>query len=82
MSRFFKGSDSESDSSSSDSEVNVPRPGASAARPVAYAFSDDEDEPKRIVRSAKDKRFDELREIIKKMGNHKKIKDMASVLTH
>lgn len=81
MSRFFKGSDSESDSSSSDSEVNVPRPGASAARPVAYAFSDDEDEPKRIVRSAKDKRFDELREIIKKMGNHKKIKDMASVLT-
>ncbi|XP_056016697.1 eukaryotic translation initiation factor 3 subunit C-like isoform X1 [Ostrea edulis] len=80
MSRFFKGSDSESDSSS-DSEVNVPRAGAPAARPVAYAFSDDEDEPKRIVRSAKDKRFDELREIIKKMGNHKKIKDMASVLT-
>ncbi|XP_022339247.2 eukaryotic translation initiation factor 3 subunit C-like isoform X2 [Crassostrea virginica] len=81
MSRFFKGSDSESDSSSSDSEVNVPRPGASAARPVAYAFSDNEDEPKRIVRSAKDKRFDELTEIIKKMGNHKKIKDMSSVLT-
>lgn len=81
MSRFFKGSDSESESSSSEDEINIPRAGTTAARPVAYAFSDEEDEPKRIVRSAKDKRFDELREIIKKMGNHKKIKDMASVLT-
>lgn len=73
------GSDSDSDESSSDNEV---LPGKTTARPApVYQFSDDEEETKREVRSAKDKRFDELKNIMKNMTNHKKIKDMANVLT-
>lgn len=77
MSRFFMGSDSESESSSSDTEL-APK---TTAKPAAvYQFSDEEEETKREVRSAKDKRFEELKNIMKNMANHKKIKDMANVL--
>lgn len=78
QSRFFQASDSETESSSSDDEQVPDRP-RPAPRP-ALAFSDDEEETKRVVRSAKDKRYDELKEIIKTMNNHKKIKDMSKVL--
>ena len=40
-----------------------------------------ENEPRRIVRTEKDKRFEELRNIIKQMKNHKKIKDFSNLLT-
>lgn len=36
---------------------------------------------KRIVRSTKEKRFEELSNILKNIRNHKKIKDMSSILT-
>lgn len=48
-------------------------------RAVAWSDSDDDD-TKRIVKSEKDKRFDELGAIIKNSKNYRKIKDMASTL--
>ncbi|KAK3775468.1 hypothetical protein RRG08_027224 [Elysia crispata] len=80
MSRFFHaGSDSETESESSDDGVVDVRP--TGLTRAVLQFSDDEEETKRVVRSEKDKRFDELKGIIKVLKNHKKIKDMANVLT-
>ncbi|KAK6183766.1 hypothetical protein SNE40_006370 [Patella caerulea] len=82
MSRFFKaGSDSESETESSeDDEIIQQRPSAAPVQSRTFQFSDDEDDSRRIVRSAKDKRFDEMTNIIQQMKNHKQIKDMANVL--
>ncbi|KAK6641521.1 Eukaryotic translation initiation factor 3 subunit C [Polyplax serrata] len=75
MSRFFAtASDSETESSSEDEQV--PRQPA-----AAYTFSDEEEETKRIVRSTKVKRYEELTNLIKQIRNFKKIKDMSSMLT-
>ena len=46
-----------------------------------YSFSDDEEETKRVVRSAKEKHYEELNNIIKLIRNHKKIKDVAKLLS-
>lgn len=47
----------------------------------AYTFSDDdEEETKRVVRSTKEKRFEELQTLIKQARNHKKNKDIAKIL--
>ncbi|CAG5123359.1 unnamed protein product, partial [Candidula unifasciata] len=79
MSRFFQaGSDSESESESSDDGIQDSRPVAPSR---AIQFSDDEEDTKRVVRSEKDKRYEEINGIIKQLKNHKKIKDMANVLT-
>ncbi|XP_052799625.1 eukaryotic translation initiation factor 3 subunit C-like isoform X2 [Mya arenaria] len=78
MSRFFKGSDSESESSSGEDEIVTTR---SAAPTKVFQFSDDEEETKRVVRSEKDKRYDDLKNIIKDLKNKKKIKDLSNVLT-
>nr|CAD7268635.1 unnamed protein product [Timema shepardi] len=45
------------------------------------AFSDEEEDTKRIVRSAKEKRYEELMNLIRNIRNYKKIKDMSSMLT-
>uniref|UniRef100_UPI00358E5102 eukaryotic translation initiation factor 3 subunit C-like n=1 Tax=Myxine glutinosa TaxID=7769 RepID=UPI00358E5102 len=78
MSRFFAtGSDSETESSSSGEQ----EPAATKGAPKQpFLLSDDEDDAKRVVRSARDKRFDELTNIIKMMRNAMKIKDMTKVL--
>lgn len=78
MSRFFAGSDSESESSSNE-EVEV----TAKSQPLTaqFTFSDEEEETKRVVRSTKEKRFEDLMEIIKQIKNHKKIKDMSKLLT-
>ncbi|XP_072388517.1 eukaryotic translation initiation factor 3 subunit C [Diabrotica undecimpunctata] len=73
MSRFFAGSDSDSDSSSEEEIIQRPQV-------PAYTFSDDEEEVKRVVRSAKEKRYEELTNTIKQIRNYKKIKDMSSML--
>ncbi|XP_050505661.1 eukaryotic translation initiation factor 3 subunit C [Diabrotica virgifera virgifera] len=73
MSRFFAGSDSDSDSSSEEEIIQRPQV-------PAYTFSDDEEEVKRVVRSAKEKRYEELTNTIKQIRNFKKIKDMSSML--
>lgn len=38
-------------------------------------------ESKRVVRSAKEKRYEELSNVIKNIRNYRKIKDMSSILT-
>lgn len=48
---------------------------------LSLQFSDDEEDTKRIVRSLKEKRYEELTMTIKQIRNHKKIKDMSSLLT-
>lgn len=92
MSRFFAGSDSDSDSSSSEEPVQRPagptiftvtlslKWSHTALEKYQFQFSDDEEEVKRVVRSAKEKRYEELTSIIKQIRNFKKIKDMSSML--
>lgn len=76
MSRFFATGGSDSESESSEEEVPTTRQLA-----PTFTFSDEEEEVKRVVRSTKEKRYEELSNIIKNIRNHKKIKDMASILS-
>uniref|UniRef100_A0A3Q3QHF1 Eukaryotic translation initiation factor 3 subunit C n=1 Tax=Monopterus albus TaxID=43700 RepID=A0A3Q3QHF1_MONAL len=79
MSRFFAtGSDSESEESSSADELTPKAPGTTFKQ--SLLLSDDEEDTKRIVRSAKDKRFEELTNLIKTIRNAMKIRDMAKCL--
>ena len=48
---------------------------------AAILFSDDEGDDKRVVRSAKEKRYEALYTIIKSIRNSKKIKDFNKMLT-
>ncbi|KAH8300238.1 hypothetical protein KR044_012023 [Drosophila immigrans] len=76
MSRFFaNGSDSESESS--EEEVQAQNYNKAAN----FQFSDDEEEVKRVVRSTKEKRYENLTGIIKTIRNHKKIKDIPNTLS-
>ncbi|XP_067015404.1 eukaryotic translation initiation factor 3 subunit C [Anabrus simplex] len=76
MSRFFNSGPYDTDSESSSSEDLAPR-----QQPTTFTFSDEEEETKRVVRSAKEKRYEDLMNLIKQIRNHKKIKDMSSMLT-
>jgi len=80
-SRFFRAgsSDSETEESEEEEIVQTKKTAPSAAR--VFQFSDDEDDQKRVVRSAKDKRFEVLHTAIKHMRNSMKINDSAKVLT-
>ncbi|XP_042906300.1 eukaryotic translation initiation factor 3 subunit C [Parasteatoda tepidariorum] len=78
-SRFFAtGSESESESSSSEEE-QIPQKQQGITS--TFTFSDEEEEQKRVVRSEREKRYEDLIEIIKLIRNHKKIKDMSKLLT-
>ncbi|XP_060795410.1 eukaryotic translation initiation factor 3 subunit C [Neoarius graeffei] len=80
MSRFFAtGSDSESEESSSADEI-ASKPTGTAFTKQTLLLSDDEEDTKRVVRSAKDKRFEELTNLIKTIRNAMKIRDMAKCL--
>ncbi|XP_049320253.1 eukaryotic translation initiation factor 3 subunit C isoform X9 [Astyanax mexicanus] len=80
MSRFFAtGSDSESEESSSAEEI-TPKATGAAFNKQNLLLSDDEEDTKRVVRSAKDKRFEELTNLIKTIRNAMKIRDMAKCL--
>ncbi|CAH8535821.1 unnamed protein product [Heterobilharzia americana] len=48
------------------------------SRPVH--FSSDEEDTKRIVKSGRNKRCEEMQSIIKNLNNHKKIKDMSNII--
>ncbi|CAM9119315.1 unnamed protein product [Bubo scandiacus] len=80
MSRFFTtGSDSESESSvSGDELVTKPVGATTASEPIL--LSEDEEDTKRVVRSAKDKRFEELTNLIKTIRNAMKIRDGTKCL--
>ncbi|KAL5970969.1 Eukaryotic translation initiation factor 3 subunit C [Taenia solium] len=75
-SRLYTAAYSSSDDESSD-EISGKAPVKRFMRPVQ---SDSEDE-KRVVRSAKDKRHEEIQSILRNLNNHKKIKDMSKVET-
>ncbi|KAL5108367.1 hypothetical protein TcWFU_000585 [Taenia crassiceps] len=75
-SRLYTAAYSSSDDESSD-EISGKAPVKRFMRP---AQSDSEDE-KRVVRSAKDKRHEEIQSILRNLNNHKKIKDISKVET-
>ncbi|XP_058460133.1 eukaryotic translation initiation factor 3 subunit C [Malaya genurostris] len=75
MSRFFAGG-SESDTDSSSDSEPIQRQAA-----PQFTFSDEEEDVKRVVRSTKEKRYEDLSNLIKSIRNYKKIKDMSSLLT-
>ncbi|XP_046841238.1 eukaryotic translation initiation factor 3 subunit C-like [Xenia sp. Carnegie-2017] len=84
MSRFFAARSSGSEDESSDEAPIVAQKATTtvASSRAQFLFSDDDDEDtKRVVRSQKDKRFDEISNIAKQLKNHKKIKDMSKILT-
>ncbi|CAJ0924287.1 unnamed protein product, partial [Mesorhabditis belari] len=84
MSRFFRGamdSDSGSGSESSGSEDEVQQPvqkKVPVGRDFAYP-SDDEVEERRVVRAHKDRKYDELKGLIKKTKNAKNVKDFSKL---
>ncbi|KAK0424319.1 hypothetical protein QR680_008607 [Steinernema hermaphroditum] len=80
MSKFFRGAVSSSDSSDSeDIEEPVSRP--MNIRDFAYPSDSDDEGPKRVVVNAKDRKFEELKELIRAAKNQRKIKDMSKLLT-
>ncbi|XP_065831444.1 eukaryotic translation initiation factor 3 subunit C-like [Oscarella lobularis] len=80
MSRFFarRGDDSAS-SSDSDEEEATPMRGGISQKTAAIYLSDDEEDVKRVVRSQKDKRYEEFADVVKNIKNSRKIKDVAKV---
>jgi len=68
MSRFF-GAAGESASASEESDQDIAQTGVEATKFVAYESSS-EDEDKRVVRTEKDKRYDELKNTIKAMRSN------------
>jgi len=76
MSKFY-GSDT---SSSSESEIDEVEQKIIPSGP-SFMVSDDEDDTKRIVRSAKEKRYEQLHTIIKSIRNSKKIGDFNKMET-
>lgn len=81
MSKWFAASDSDSSSSSSDSEDERGGPTTTIQQSNFY-MSDDEEETKRIVRSAREKRYEALNNLIHSIRNSKKIKDFNKMETH
>lgn len=80
-SRFFKAvSDSESESSEGETEAVQQRNNVAVMGAGPYSDSDDEEEIKRQVKSAKDKHSEQLHELIKSIKNGKKIKDFTKIL--
>lgn len=73
-------SDSDSDDSSSDDDDAVKKTGG-RGRLFEGSFSDSEseDDTVRVVRSAKDKRFEEIEQAVTSMINGQKINDWVSV---
>jgi translation initiation factor 3 subunit C len=80
MSRFFATGDTSSESSTSESEDEIPQKTAKPTKKVGFAFSSDEEEEVRVVRSLKDKRFDEIKSHIKIIRNSRKIRDVSRAL--
>ncbi|CAH8850741.1 unnamed protein product [Trichobilharzia szidati] len=63
--------------SSSESEDEEP---VRRIEPRPVHFSSDEEDTKRIVKSGRNKRCEEMQSIIKNLNNHKKIKDMSNII--
>merc|ERR1711872_738762 len=61
--------------------MGVPKKPQRQINAAAILFSDDETDDKRVVRSAKEKRYEVLFTIIKSIRNSKKIKDFNKMLS-
>jgi len=72
---------SSEDSSSDDEVQQVQQKKPQRLTAAAILFSDDESDDKRVVRSAKEKRYEALYTIIKSIRNSKKIKDFNKMLS-
>ncbi|KAF9129181.1 Translation initiation factor 3 subunit c [Mortierella sp. 14UC] len=70
-------SDSDSDDSSSDDEA-AKKPGRGRLFEGSFSDSESEDDTVRVVRSAKDKRFEEIEQAVNSMANGQKINDWVS----
>lgn len=81
MSKFFATGDSsdESDEIVSDEEELVVDDRLTTNRFI-YSSSESEDEGKRVVRSERDKRHEDLNAVVKQMRNHSKIQDWVSIV--
>ena len=81
----MQGGDSDTEEEESDvDEIEAPgqdRPEASAAAKymMGDSDSDDSDDQRRVVRSAKDKRFEELSHTVEQIKNSMKINDWVSI---
>ncbi|KAF9327031.1 Translation initiation factor 3 subunit c [Linnemannia elongata] len=71
-------SDSDSDDSSSDDNDATKTTGGRSRRIFEGSDSDSEDDTVRVVRSAKDKRFEEIEQAVTSMINGQKINDWVS----
>lgn len=69
--------DDSDDSSDDDEPRNATKPGLSRLE-KDYSDSDSDDDTVRVVRSAKDKRFEEIEQAVTLMGNKQKINDWVS----
>eukprot|EP00250_Pteridium_aquilinum_P011825 c20332_g1_i1 orf=228-3125(+) len=86
-SRFWTQGDSESEEELSDLEGEVQAPGQDGGPEVGAASrylrgdsdSDDSDDQRRVVRSAKDKRFEEMSYTVEQIKNSMKINDWVSI---
>ncbi|KAL3091723.1 hypothetical protein niasHT_024305 [Heterodera trifolii] len=82
MSKFFRGAISSSESSeseeSADEQIVQTR---TIARDFAYPSDSEDEGPKRIVRTQKDKTYAELKEQIRSSRNARNIKDVAKLQT-
>eukprot|EP00033_Pygsuia_biforma_P001031 GCRY01001176.1.p1 GENE.GCRY01001176.1~~GCRY01001176.1.p1 ORF type:complete len:893 (+),score=249.14 GCRY01001176.1:66-2744(+) len=78
MSKFWGGDSSSSSESESEVEVEIAAP---AKKQIEYFSSDDEEETKRVVKSAQDRRLDELESCFNKLKNDMKINDWVSIVS-
>uniref|UniRef100_A0A0N5ALS2 Eukaryotic translation initiation factor 3 subunit C n=1 Tax=Syphacia muris TaxID=451379 RepID=A0A0N5ALS2_9BILA len=82
MSKFFKGAVSSSDSSGSESGDEQP---FTLTKPIArtgfaYPSDSEEESERRVVKTHKDRKFEELKDLIHQAKNLKNINDMSKLL--
>lgn len=80
MSKFYANQSSSDSDDYSSSEDEAFTTTATRARPTMFQQSDDEEEVRHVVRSAKEKCWDALQDTIKLMQNACKIRDMSKLI--
>ena len=85
MSKFFHKDSDESSDDDQEEGFEEGEGGATVGTAARFgqleSSSESEDEEKRVVRSAKQKRSDEFADVVRALNNHKKIRDFSSVFS-